>query len=208
MFWNFWRWKILSFFEPKVDVNIIFIDYWKVLVLSFSEMGNTAFFWAKKLMEKWYLLITEKFLFWMFRWWEIRSFFIAKKLMERWYLLSLFELSMIFQDLGNVVFRAVDLAKSPILNMWLSSEYGYYIYSITVIKGMTLHVFLKFRKFCWFFFHFFVKIFLYFSSLWFWHHFPFSSLYYKLLYFHDRFQEGFKRKNFWSSWNINIIFQK
>ena len=26
-------------------------------------------------MERWYLLITEKFLFWTFWWWEIRSFF-------------------------------------------------------------------------------------------------------------------------------------
>ena len=131
-------------------------------------MKNAVFFWAKKMMERWYLLITEKslfwtfrwweiwpffesrswwkrwyllitekFLFWTFRWWEIRSFFesrsdgkmiftsyrevivlnfslmgnriffSAKKLMERWYLFRLFELSMIFQDLGNTVFRVV-----------------------------------------------------------------------------------------------------
>ena len=35
------------------------------------------------------------------------AFFSAKKLMERWYLPGLFELSMISQDLGNMVFRAV-----------------------------------------------------------------------------------------------------
>ena len=34
-------------------------------------------------------------------------FFSAKKLMERWYLLGLFELSMMFQDLGNTVFHAM-----------------------------------------------------------------------------------------------------
>ena len=55
---------------------MIFTDYWKVHVLNFLEVGNTAFFWAKKLMK-------------------------------RWYLLGLFELSMIFQDLGNTVFHAV-----------------------------------------------------------------------------------------------------
>ena len=44
------------------------------------------YFWAKKLMEIWYLLITEKFLFWSFWEWEILSFLI-QKLMERWYLL-------------------------------------------------------------------------------------------------------------------------
>ena len=57
---------------------MIFTDYWKVLVLNFSVMGNTVFF-------------------------------SAKKLMERWYLRGLFELSMIFQDLRNMVFRAVQL---------------------------------------------------------------------------------------------------
>ena len=31
-------------------------------------------------------------------------FFSVKKLMERWYLLALFGLSMIFQDLGNMLF--------------------------------------------------------------------------------------------------------
>ena len=30
--------------------------------------------WTKKLMEIWYLLITETFLFWTFQEWEIRSF--------------------------------------------------------------------------------------------------------------------------------------
>ena len=66
------------FLSQKVDGNMIFTDYWKVLVLNFSVMGNTVFFWAKKLMERWYLLVTEKFLFWTFRWWEIRSFFQPK----------------------------------------------------------------------------------------------------------------------------------
>ena len=119
---------------------MIFTDYWKVLVLTFSEMGNTVFSWAKKLTKIWCLLITGKFLFWIFRWLEIRYFFSnqevdgkmiftgywevlvlnfsvmgntvffsAKKLMERWYLRGIFELSMIFQDLGNMVFRAAFL---------------------------------------------------------------------------------------------------
>ena len=115
----------------------MFTSYLKFLALKFSEMENTGFFRAEKLMEIWYLLITEKFLFWIFRRWEIWSFFepkswwkddiywllkiscfeifgdgkyslsSAKKLMERWYLLCLFRLSMIFQDLGNMVLRAV-----------------------------------------------------------------------------------------------------
>ena len=38
-------------------------------------------------MEKWYLLITEKFLFWTFWWWEIWSFFESRSWRKRWYLL-------------------------------------------------------------------------------------------------------------------------
>ena len=136
LFWIFWIWKI-CYFWAKVDGNMIFTDYWKVLVFMLSRMGNTVFSWAKKLMERWYLLITEKVLFWTFQWWKIRSFlsqevdkkiiftrygevldlnfsamgntvfFSAKMLMGRWCLHGLFELSMISQDLGNMVFRAV-----------------------------------------------------------------------------------------------------
>ena len=41
-------------------------------------MANTVFSWAKTLTEIWYLLMTGKFLFWTFRWWEIRSFFESR----------------------------------------------------------------------------------------------------------------------------------
>ena len=136
--------KNMVFLSQKVDGNMIFTDYWKILVLIFSEMGNTVFSWAKKLIERWYLLITEKVLFWIFGdgkygiflsqevdgkiiftgYWEVLvlNFLVmgntvllsAKKLMERWYLYGLFELSMIFQDLGNMVFRAVLLVQTII----------------------------------------------------------------------------------------------
>ena len=36
------------------------------------------YFWVKKLMEIWYLLITEKFFFWSFQEWEMWSFFEPK----------------------------------------------------------------------------------------------------------------------------------
>ena len=66
------------FVSQQVDGKMIFTGYWEVLVLNFSVMRNTVFFWVKKLMERWYLLVTEKLLFWTFRWWEIRSFFQPK----------------------------------------------------------------------------------------------------------------------------------
>ena len=104
MFWSFREWKIQSFLSQKVDGKMIFTDYWKALVLNFSVMGNTVFFWVKKFMERWNLLVSEKYLVM-----GNTVFFSAKKLMERWYILGLFEFFMIFQDLGNMAFRAVVL---------------------------------------------------------------------------------------------------
>ena len=69
--------KNMVFLGQKVDWNI-FTNYWKVLVWTFLEMGNKVFSWAKKLTEIWYLLITGKFLFWTFWWWEIGSFFESR----------------------------------------------------------------------------------------------------------------------------------
>ena len=136
LFWNFCGWK-MYFLSQKVDGKMVFTDYWKVLVLKFSVMGNMIFLESRSWWKKWYLLITKKFLFWTFQWWEIRSFFgsrswwkdiftgyqevlvlnflvignmiffSVKKLMESWYWLGPFELSRIFQDLGNTVGCAV-----------------------------------------------------------------------------------------------------
>ena len=64
------------FLSQEVCGKMIFAGYGEVLVLNFSVMGNTVFF-------------------------------TAKKLMERWFLHGLFELSMIFQDLGNTVFLVI-----------------------------------------------------------------------------------------------------
>ena len=77
-FWSFREWEIRSFFEPK--------SWWKddiywLLKMSLFELfgvGKYGLFWVKKLMARWYLLVTEKFLFWTFPWWEIGSFFQPK----------------------------------------------------------------------------------------------------------------------------------
>ena len=45
------------------------------------------------------------------------AFSSAKKLMERLYLLGLFKLSMIFQNLGYMVFRAVDGVAASLLSL-------------------------------------------------------------------------------------------
>ena len=80
----------MLFVSQKVNGNMIFTDYWKVIVLFFSKMGNMAFFSCKKLTEKRYLL-------------------------------GLFELSMILQDLGNMVFRAVVANKISFHNLETNS---------------------------------------------------------------------------------------
>ena len=107
LFWSFREWEIRPFLSQKVDGKMLFTDYWKVLVLNFSVIGKMVFFWVKKLMERWYLLTNEKFLFWILRRWEIRSFLSQKVDEKMIYILGLFEISMIFRDLGNMVFHTV-----------------------------------------------------------------------------------------------------
>ena len=128
--------------NQRVDGKVIFTDYWKVMLLKGSainllEMGNTVFNWAKKLIERWYLLISQKFLFRAFskckirssfepkRWWKNNICWLlksscfklfgdgkygllsVKNLNERWYLLDLFEFFIIFEVLESMVFCAV-----------------------------------------------------------------------------------------------------
>ena len=54
--------------------------YWLLKSSCFELFGDgkCGHFWAKKLMERWYLLITGKFLFWTLWRWEIRYFFELK----------------------------------------------------------------------------------------------------------------------------------
>ena len=44
------------FLSEKVDGKMLITDYWKVVVLGFSVMGNYGLFPPKKLMKRWYLL--------------------------------------------------------------------------------------------------------------------------------------------------------
>ena len=48
-----------------------------------------------------------------------RIFFSAKNFVQRWYLVGLFELSIIFQDLGNTVFRVV---QKFLFSLWSLSK--------------------------------------------------------------------------------------
>ena len=94
------------FLSQNVNGNMIFTDHWKVLVLNFSEMGNTVFFEPKSWLKYKIYWLQESSCFELFGDSKYGLFW-AKKLMERWYLPGLFKLFMIFQDLGNMVFLAV-----------------------------------------------------------------------------------------------------
>ena len=54
--------------------------YWLLKRSRFELFGDGKYclFWVKKLVKRWYLLVTKKFLFWTFRWWKIRSFLQPK----------------------------------------------------------------------------------------------------------------------------------
>ena len=92
LFWSFREWEIRSLFEPKSKWNDDI--YWLLKRSCFELFGDRKYvlFWVKNLMERWYSLVTEKFLFWTFWWWEIQYFFQPKN----WWkdLHGLFELSM------------------------------------------------------------------------------------------------------------------
>ena len=74
LFSTFGRWEIRSSYDSKILFEIIFYlawntmfsEYWKVLVLNFLKMGNTVFFWSKKLMKSWYFLQQKYHVFWTF----------------------------------------------------------------------------------------------------------------------------------------------
>ena len=114
LFWTFRGWKIWSFWGKKLMERWYLLVTEKFLFWTFPLWRNTVIFEAKSkwkddiywLVKSSYFWATEKFLFWDFRWWEIRPFFSQKfyvKVRFTW----VFELSMIFQDLGNTVFCAV-----------------------------------------------------------------------------------------------------
>ena len=78
LFWSFRKWEIRSFLDPKSWLKDDIYWLLKSLFLNLPVMENTVLFWVKKLMKRWYLLVIEKFLFWVFQWWKMRSFFQPK----------------------------------------------------------------------------------------------------------------------------------
>ena len=88
LLWTFRRWEIRSSFDSKS---------WRKMI--YSLPWNTKIFEYGKVLV---LNISQI---------ENTIFFWSKKLMKSWYFLGIFELFMISQDLGNMVFRSAHPGK-------------------------------------------------------------------------------------------------
>ena len=112
LFWYFWEWKRGSFLSYNIDRKVIFIDYW-IKSSSFELFGNGKFGLCSRQKVDGKMIFTDDWKAFVLCWKVLvlnfsvmgnTAFFSAKMLMERWYLLGLFQLSMIFQDLKNMIF--------------------------------------------------------------------------------------------------------
>ena len=98
--------KYAYFSIQKVDGNVLFTDYWQVLVLNFLEIENTVFFEPKSWWKDDLYCLLKVSCFELFDDWKYGLFF-SQKVDEEMIFTCRFELSMIFQDLGNVAFCAM-----------------------------------------------------------------------------------------------------
>ena len=96
--------KNMLFLSQKVDGKMIFSDYWKFFLLVVSRIGYTVIFWAIKLMERRYLLITEKLLVLNFSVMGIRSF-LSQEVDGKMIFTVYWEVAVLnFSVMGNTVF--------------------------------------------------------------------------------------------------------
>ena len=100
--------------------NTTFTEYGKVLVLNFSEMGNTVFFDPKKWCKMifcwaWNTTFTDYWKVLVLNFWKMRNtvFFCPKSWWKDDIYLVFLKFSMIFQDLKSMVFGAV----CPVLSL-------------------------------------------------------------------------------------------
>ena len=101
---NFLEIKNMVFLSQKVDGKMISSDYWKFFLLVFSRIGYTVIFWAIKLMERRYLLITEKLFVLNFSVMGIRSF-LSQEVDGKMIFTVYWEVAVLnFSVMGNTVF--------------------------------------------------------------------------------------------------------
>ena len=107
LFWTCRWWEIRSSFDSKswckmifsLAWNTMFSEFGKVLVLNFSEIGNTFFFYLKSWWKVDIFLVFLNFL-WTFQRWEIRCSFDSKS----WCKIIFFSaLNTMFSKYGKVL---------------------------------------------------------------------------------------------------------
>ena len=99
--WTFWKKEIQSFRSQKADGNIIFTDYWQILVLNFLSCEIPSFLSQKVDDGKMIFTNYWKFLVLNFPGMGNTVFFWNEKLMERLYLLGIFGLSCSVNSLST-----------------------------------------------------------------------------------------------------------
>ena len=107
LFWSFREWEVRPFLSQKVDGKMLFTDYWKVLVLNFSVIGKMVFFESRSWWKDDIYWLMKSFCFEFYGDGKYGLFFSQKVDEKMIYIIGLFEISMIFRDLGNMVFRTV-----------------------------------------------------------------------------------------------------
>ena len=134
---------------------MIFTDYWKALFLQLFGDGKYGHFLSPEVDGKIIFTGYWEVLFLIFLVIGNTVFFSAKMKMERRYLLGLFALCMIFQDLRNMVFRAVFESSYFIRSSNQNSKtelYGLLVLTMYYVLDMTLIFFFGTLK------HFFYKV--------------------------------------------------
>ena len=130
LFWTLRRWEIRSFLSQKVDGKMIFADYWKDLVLIFSEMGNTVFFEPKSWWKGNISLVFLSFP-WYSRAWEI------------WFSCSVSLIWFVFCQLIYIKSTYIYSASSYMYSVWsyIHSVILYMFSLILYVFSMIFHIF-------------------------------------------------------------------
>ena len=145
LFWSFREWEIQSFLSQrscwKDDI------YWLLKSSCFNFFGNGkhGLFWVKKLMESWYSLTTEKFLFWCFREWEIGSF-LRQKVDGKMIFTGCWEILVLnFSVMGNTAFFQLrswwkdDIYLVFLSFLWYSRTWEIWFFAQCVVCISTTH---------------------------------------------------------------------
>ena len=120
--------------------------YWSLKSSCFEFFGDEKYgiCWAKKLMELWYWLITENFLFWTFWWLETWSF-LSQNVDRKMIFTGYWEVLVLnFSVMGNKIFPFSQKVDGKIIFTWSFWAFhdiprlGKYGFSCSAIYGVNI----------------------------------------------------------------------